>query len=331
MNMSREELEQCRLEARLESVRAFYAAEKDIHRAVAAIKEGWNKQHDETDPRHIRDVAHHIRYNVEKLESRFSLLDLKPPGRPPTISNEQMKVVAEIVGSGHWVKTIMEVDNTLAEYLHWCRYTSIREAIMQDGYLGGLCKDFDVDAAYLRRRLHQVDPQLQYTSLPMKDVHSEAVKQQRVDYANDMLFRLSQQPDFLDSVYFMDECRIWVGRNLQGQLMVWSHRGDFEGEPPISNQLLGAHAGFKINLLLVVNARRGVVWKEFLSGTAGMADDDRYNPEMRQVMRARHGEAYKVSYRKRMHFAEVYTLLLARSNWLAIQATHMCCSPSHHK
>jgi len=99
----------------------------------------------------------------------------------------------------------------------------------------------------------------------------------------------------------MDECRIWVGRNLQGKLMVWSRRGDHEGEPPVPNELLGRHKGFKINLLLVVNARRGVVWVEFLSGTAGMADDERHNPQMQQVMRDRGGEPYKVSYLNRMH------------------------------
>jgi len=71
---------------------------------------------------------------------------------------------------------------------------------------------------------------------------------------------------------------------------------------PFRNELLGHHKGFKgINLLLVVNARRGVVWKEFLSGTAGMADDEGHNPEMADVMRRRNGQPYKVSHLNRMH------------------------------
>jgi hypothetical protein len=61
----------------------------------------------------------------------------------------------------------------------------------------------------------------------------------------------------------MDECRIWVGRNFQSKMMAWSHRGDCEGQPPISNQLLGHHQEFKGNLLLVVNAYWGWFGRSF--------------------------------------------------------------------
>jgi hypothetical protein len=289
------------LQARLAAIKAFYGEGGDLQRAVAAFESSWNARHDNTDPWHIRGVRQFISYHVHKLETSFTLLTSQSPGRPHLIPNEEVRRAAEILASGHWVHTSMEVDGRDVEYLHWCRYTSIREAIMHNQHLGALCNQYGVGADYLRRRLHEVDPQLQYGPLPMKDVLSDEVKKQRVDYATDMLYRLQCQPDFLKDVYFMDECRIWVGRNLQGKVMVWSHRGDFEGEPPIPNELLGHHKGFKINLLLVVNARRGVVWKEFLSGTAGMADDERHNPEMADVMRRRNGQPYKVSHLNRMH------------------------------
>lgn len=290
------------LQARLAAVKAFYGAGCNSRRAVEAFESGWNAQHGKADPMHISGVRQFINYHVTKLESQYTLLTSQPPGRPPLIPDEEVRRAAEILASGHWVQTSMEVDNKDIEYLHWCRYTSIKEAIMHNQYLSALCTQYNVGADHLRRRLHEVDPDLQYGPLPMKDVLSDSVKQQREQYARDMLHRLQYQPDFLKSVYFMDECRIWVGRNLQGQVMVWSHRGDFEGEPPVANELLGHHKGFKINLLLVVNAQRGVVWKEFLSGTAGLADDERYNPEMAEVMRRRGGQPYKVSYLKRMYF-----------------------------
>jgi hypothetical protein len=140
----------------------------------------------------------------------------------------------------------------------------------------------------------------------MKDVLSDSVKKQRMDYATDMLFRLKGQPNFLKHVYFMDECRIWVGRNLQGKVMVWSHRGDFEGELPILNELLGHHKGFKINLLLVVNALRaggGLLGWSFLVAQKGwLMMRGIYNPQMVEVMRRRNGQPYKVSHLNMMHF-----------------------------
>jgi hypothetical protein len=290
------------LQARLAAVKAFYGAGGDQQRAVAAFDSSWNAQYRETDAMHIRGVRQFISYNVHKLESTYTLLTQPSPGRPHLIPDEEVRRAAGILASGHWVQTSMEVDGRELEYLHWCRYTSIKEAIMHDQYLGALCNQYAVGADYLRRRLHEVDPQLQYGPLPMKDVLSDSVKKQRMDYATDMLFRLKGQPNFLKHVYFMDECRIWVGRNLQGKVMVWSHRGDFDGEPPIPNELLGHHKGFKINLLLVVNALRGVVWVEFLSGTEGMADDERHNPQMIEVMRQRNGQPYKVSHLNMMHF-----------------------------
>lgn len=292
-------------QARLAAIKAFYGARGDQQQAVAAFEAGWNTQHGKADPAHIHAVRQFMSYNVNKLETTFTLLSSQSPGRPPTIPDEEVKRAAEILSSGHWVHTFMEVGNREVDYLHWCRYTSIKEAIMRDPYLSDMCAKYGVGADHIRKRLHEVDPQLQYGPLSMKDVLSDVVKKQRLDYARDMLFRLQCSPDFLKDVYFMDECRIWVGRNLQGKLMVWSHRGDFEGEPPIPNELLGVHQGFKINLLLVVNAREGVVWKEFLSGTAGLADDERHNPEMEEVMRRRGGEPYKVSCLNNMQLAVV--------------------------
>lgn len=317
-------------EARLAAVKAFYAAGGNLQQAVRDIEGGWNVNHGETDPSHIRGVRQFIRYNVNKLESQYTLLTSGSSGRPPILSDEEVRQIAEIVGHGHWVKTMAEIDGRYHDYLHWRHYTSIREVIMQDTHLNQLCTERHISAEYIRRRLHEVVPQLHYGPMPMKDVLPEAVMKQRVVYANNMLFRLQVNPDFLSDVYFMDECRIWVGRNLQGKLMVWSFRGDFEGEPPVPNELLGKHKGFKINLLLVVNARRGVVWKEFLSGTVGMADDDRHNPEMVQVMRDRGGGPYKVSGLNTMQFDVASISHFAACSLLAIHSTQLCWFPSHH-
>lgn len=317
--------QQLALEARLASVKAFYEAKCNMRQAVLLFNSGWNAQHPDGSPGHIAAPSEFIKYNVRKLESQYSLLTVTPPGRPPTLSDEQAKLAADLVAGGQWVECQEVVNGQLISYLCWCRFTSIKEAISGSPQLGQLCQQTGVGADYIRRRVLQVDHQLHYGPEPMKDTLSDSVMRERVTYCNDMNFRLDNNPDFMLDVYWMDECRIWIGRNEANKLMVWSRRGDHEGQPPLGNPLLGHHQGFCINLLLVVNARHGVVWVEFLSGTAGMNPAERHNPEMQQVMQDRGGQPYKVSGLNTMQLLPAWTSCTEPGSMPATHSMYGCC------
>lgn len=61
------------------------------------------------------------------------------------------------------------------------------------------------------------------------------------------LYSVSCQPDFHNSVYFLDECNICMSKYTQVQLMVWLHRADIQGHPHILINLMGAHGGVQAN------------------------------------------------------------------------------------
>lgn len=295
-----EEQDDKRLQSRCKAVECYWRCQEVMPAAIALFEKEWNSKLDPTDTYYIGDVRGFISYNVAKLQKKFTLWDLKATGRPTTVPDAVAKECADLLAAGYLQKRYaMEPTVTYMYYEH-CWFTSMRDAVMQTPKLQQVLEQYDVSADHLLRRMHQVDPQLVYGPLHMKGVLPEATKQQRVFYSQTMLWKLAANPDYLLDVFWMDECRIWVGRDLFGRLKVWSHRGDMEGEPPEPNPFMGRGKSFKINLLLVVNAWHGCVWAELLSGTTGLAAGSRHNPEMRAVMQLRNNQPYKVSYLKMM-------------------------------
>lgn len=291
-----EEEDKWRKKSRYKAVQCYWRCQEDLPKAIALFQEEWNKQYDPTHPHYISDVRGLITYNVAKLAKHFTLEDLKGHGRPTVVPDDVAKECAALLAAGYLQKRYALEPTATYMYYEHCWFTSMRDAVMQTPRLQQVLEEYDVTADHLLRRMHHVDPQLVYGPLRMKGVLPEATKQQRVFYSETMLWHLAANPNFLLDVFWMDECRIWVGKDLFGRLKVWSHRGDMEGEPPEPNPFMGRGKSFKINLLLVVNARHGCVWAELLSGTTGLAAGSRHNPEMRAVMQLRNNQPYKVSY-----------------------------------
>lgn len=283
-------------------MQCFYANEGKLPDAVRALNEKWNNKFSPGSPEYIEDPYGFIKDNVHKLETRFTLLDIKPSGRPPIFPDGVAKECAVLLSSGYWQTRFTFEGGGPVEHQEWCRFTSLRDAISHLPRLQQVMHDYGVDAQQLLKRMEQVVPQLHYGPVPMKVALSDATKQQRVNYCTNMLHNLRANPDFLLDVYMMDECRIWVGQDLiTKRLKVWSMRGDMEGQPPLSNVLFDKNKSFKINLVLVVNPRHGAVWWEYCSGTDCMAAGDRRNPEMSTLLSQKHdGPIYKVRYRNSM-------------------------------
>lgn len=91
-----------------------------------------------------------------------------------------------------------------------------------------------------------------------------------------------------------------MGRDLiSKKLRVWSYRSDTDGQPPEPNPLFAKHHCFKINILLVVNARTGCTHVEVLTGTALPNPAWRDTPGMQATMGQRamysRDPRYKVS------------------------------------
>lgn len=88
-------------------------------------------------------------------------------------------------------------------------------------------------------------------------------------------------------MYWGDEVSIWLNKHECGKLMCWFEKHDVHGMPPADNMLCDREGSVRLDVLLVVNARRGLVWVEFLTGTKDLEQDGRHNAQMRECMRLR--------------------------------------------
>lgn len=78
------------LQARLEAVKCYYRSDGQMRAAASLFEREWNSEHPAGDPAHVTAVHRFIQYNVEKLESTYSLLDREKPGRPRKPEDEKL-------------------------------------------------------------------------------------------------------------------------------------------------------------------------------------------------------------------------------------------------
>jgi hypothetical protein len=68
---------------------------------------------------------------------------------------------------------------------------------------------------------------------------------------------------------------------------VWYDRRKLAGQPPEENPMFDLHTSRRIDFVLIVNARLGCVYVEFLTGTTDIDAMGRHNPGMREHMERR--------------------------------------------
>lgn len=262
--------------------------------AIAMFEEQWNTQHPPGSLGHINAVRQFLSYNFQKLHNSYTLQTGHSGGHAPRIPDEVAKRCANILAEGYMQQRYLFVEDHVLTYTEHAYFTSIKDAVQHEQYLQGVLQQYDVSLDHLLRRCKEVDPQLVYRRLPMKRALPERTVQLRRTFGLDQQMRLLQIPSLLYDTFFMDECTIWVGKDLMNRLRVWCHRGEFEGQPPFPNRWLGRGQPFKISFLLVVSARKGWFYKEFLTGTQHLPELGRHNAEMQATIAQRQGEPYKV-------------------------------------
>lgn len=272
------------LQARVCAIKCYYQADEDMAAAMGAFEKQWNEQH----LKHtISDVRAFIKLSVSKLEEGYSLRDAGGQGRKHTLSEEDALVCAELLAKGYWQEHVAEVEGVSRPWGEYKQYTSLSEALAASAGLRKLTTDKGMKQAYVERRLHEVARWLTYGKLPMKLPLSPKAIEQRLQYCRLLLRLLEEDPDFLMRVFWVDECRIWFNKDLAGKLMVWYDRRKLDGQPPMENPLLALHGTKRIDFILILNARLGCVYVEFLTGTTDIDEMGRRNPGMRQHMQTR--------------------------------------------
>lgn len=278
-------LEQQRCEARLKAYQCYIHSDADMAAAMLDFERLWNKVQEPGKGFVIADTRKFIKRAVNKLESKFTLRTLTPPGPPEKITKKIILEAADIVAAGYMQDVYVYVNNERHHFTEHKFFTSLQQAVLHDTRLAAILEKHRVSVKYMAAKFRKHCLGLHYHNLRMRVVLTVTQMKLRVKYCQDMLAKLDLNPDYLLDMHWMDECTIWIGQDeISKKLHVWSYRHDDEGLSPEPNELFKRSKSFKINLLLVVNARHGCIHAEFLTGTAGLGPLDRATIGMKQVM-----------------------------------------------
>ena len=297
------EYERTRCQARKVAYDCYMASGPYMPAAIAEFNRQWNEQRNEDDPHYIRDVRSFIVLAVWKANNLFSWRTVPPPGPQPKAPQQVIEEAGGIIAAGHMQQCTLVVDNQRYDYVEHRHFTSLKDAKQLSQRLAQLMKDYSMSIEYLRQKLHKYCPRLVYHTLRMRQSLKTSTLQQRSSYGEDMLFRLRPNPEYLIDVHFMDECTIWIGKDLiSDRLHVWSYRNTREGVQPAPNPLFIRGRSFKVNLLLVVSGRNGCDYAEILSGTQGLNPTWRDSLGMQLKMLERNNMLYQASQQNTMLF-----------------------------
>lgn len=288
--------ELARCQARKSAYDVYMACGTYMPAAIREFNRTWNAQYDDDDANHISDVRSFINRSVWKANNNFSWRTVPPPGPQEKAPKAVIEQAVEIIAAGYMQQCTLIVGNQQYPYVEHIYYTSLKEARQQSKPLDDLMVEYDMSTEYLRKKLHQYCHALVYHTLRMRRSLTTGTLEERSALGGDMLFRIRGNSDYLLDVHFMDECTIWIGKDLISEkLHVWSYRNTEEGEPPAPNPLFIRGRSFKVNLLLVVSGRNGCDHAEILSGTQGIDPAWRDSEGMQQKMLARNNQVYQVS------------------------------------
>lgn len=271
-------------EARVRACKCYWQAQCHMPDAVAAFEKEWNAPH----PEHrLLDVRHFIKLSVESLESRFHLFDEGGQGRPHKLSHEDAELCAQMLVDGYPQECVVTVGSETRRFVEQKQFTSLGQALQMSAPLRALTIDKGMSEDYVMGRLHDVRPYLAYGVMPVKLQLSQEAMNARVKYCTEMLEKLEREPGYLERIFWADECRIWVNKELSGKLKVWYDKRQLEGQPPQSSPMSAIHGSKRIDFFLIVNAELGCVHVEFLTGTTDIDSMGRLTPGMREHIERR--------------------------------------------
>jgi hypothetical protein len=292
--------QQHKLQQRLAAVEAWYSSGKEIGPAISTMRQLLAERQLPAP----KDLNHFIHYQIEKLTSYYTLLDVREHPCPPKVPNEVIQRAADILAHGYEYALISQFGPYLNYFRETRHFTSMRQACMLSAELRGIMQQYDVTPKYILKRIHIVAPRLAYTGLPMKIQLSAENMQQRMDHAAWMYAQHVADPKFLQKILWGDETRIYMGKDLLGRLRVYHYTGHYEGQPPIPNPLLNKENSMRVDVALFVDAVNGLAFVEFLTGTTNIEAEGRYTVGMRTAWFSRLLAGlgpYKVSEKKIQH------------------------------
>ena len=171
------------------------------------------------------DAGKFCRRNYNKLISTGSVMDIKHAGHPPDIPDSIAMLASTMFKQGYYRKRYISVASNRTQLVRqW--WTSIKMACRECQALRNICEFYNCSPHKLLRAMKRVDPRLKYRLVDIKMHLSAKQRRARITVANRLISTFKLDPTFLQRVYWIDECAIWLSDLVEGGTKVWCDAHD---------------------------------------------------------------------------------------------------------
>lgn len=209
------------------------------------------------------NAAAHMHTWYDRLVSTGSVLDAPHPGHPK-LTDEAAREAAGILKAGYFI-TVHRGRAPAEEKHFW--FVSIGEALRRSPRLAAIMAAAGVTPDTLLTRIHTADPSLRKSKLHMKLALDAARMSMRQICAKWFLNHIANEPQFLNSVIWIDQVKLWLFGGNSNSVGVWhsAHDAGFDVCIPCCGAV---HVpAMHVCLYAAVHATLGLVFFQYVSGT----------------------------------------------------------------
>lgn len=247
--------------ARILAVVCWFQAGKVIGDAIAL----WHELHDPNKHAAVSNLYSYIPRQVERFLESGCIFDRSHQPATKLVPDDVAREASAQLKRGYFSMRKLPGKKTRREQVH-LYYSSIKQACAHNSYLRDVTRNYSVTPEHLLERMHQVDPKLKWRALDYKMELSTQQKQERMKIAGQLLRQHRLDPDFLKSIFWIDEVSIWlVPKDIKVHVYADAH--DKGVHAVLTSKHIKSGARIKVRALCVVNALYGPCFCEFTTGT----------------------------------------------------------------
>lgn len=184
------------------------------------------------------------------------------------MSAADAKLAAMYLKTGYWIRS--HNNRTGKDHMVHRYYPNIRRAVQHCKELKALRDKYGLSNRQLYRRMKQHDKNLVRHTVHLKYELDDELKEKRSKRAASLLARCGKDPGWLERTYFVDACSIMLDCELKRGIQVYCDAYDKGYQEVINYHKLHKDKPIKVSVLCAVNAKRGAVYLECLTGTTDL-------------------------------------------------------------
>jgi hypothetical protein len=191
--------------------------------------------------------------------------DAPRSGRPRIIPEEDAQQVATLLAEGYNPQHTASTSQGPAQPSF--PFKSFAEAILLNPIIGAIVSAYQASRRTWLQAIHNAMPSLGRRKLEYKKVLTPDNKAERMAVAQRHLARMKKHPRILETVVWIDCASVWIGNLNDVGYMHWCDTTAVKDRMPLKSNLVEGGKHIKLNFIAAVNARGGLVWLDFVSGT----------------------------------------------------------------